>query len=293
MLLDRLHEPGLDDILYHYCSAATLQAILTSRRIRFTDINMLNDAQEVRWAYSVFEEAATRLIKRMDIPPAVPDIDLAFIESVDKYISPIQMIAHPFVACFSTEGDSLGQWRAYGDNGRGFAIGFRATALTALPVTLLKVEYERELQVREMMQAIIATYMHRHDGSASDAEFMMDCSLIATYMVALKHPSFSYENEVRCVHVVNVENTVGCLRFVDPGGVVSGVDVDGEPIGFQVRDNHLTAFLDLPLKASDTAFIREILLGPKNASLWGNVQLFLGSCGLRSARLRKSDVPYR
>jgi Protein of unknown function (DUF2971) len=295
MLLDRLYSPGKDDVLYHYCSAATLQAILSSGRVRFGDINMLNDSQEFRWGYSVFEEAATRLIKRDRIPEQVPNIDGAFIDSIDQHISPIQLVAHPFVACFSSEWNSLPQWRMYGDDGRGFALGFRASALCRMPVTMLKVEYDREQQVLEMIQAIVATHARRHQSNLSDQEFMFDCQMIATYMVAFKHSAFAYENEIRCVHVVNVKRTDTQIRFVDPGGVSAGTDVSGETIGFQVLENHLAAFLDIriPTFEDGSGFLSEIVVGPKNGSVPGNVQLFLGACGLPMAKLRYSDAPYR
>jgi hypothetical protein len=41
----------------------------------------------------------------------------------------IEDVAHYFVCCFSAAGDDLGQWRAYSDNGRGYALGFDAHAL--------------------------------------------------------------------------------------------------------------------------------------------------------------------
>jgi hypothetical protein len=75
MLLDRLYVPPLGAVLYHYCSASTLQKILESRRLRFTDVNMLNDVQEARCGYSMFEEAATRLLKRVDLPSTAPQVD--------------------------------------------------------------------------------------------------------------------------------------------------------------------------------------------------------------------------
>ena len=33
-------------------------------------------------------------------------------------------VAHYFVCSFSSNGDHLGQWRAYAANGRGYAVGF-------------------------------------------------------------------------------------------------------------------------------------------------------------------------
>jgi hypothetical protein len=41
----------------------------------------------------------------------------------------IEAAAHFFVSCFSAAGDDLGQWRAFADNGRGFALGFDAELL--------------------------------------------------------------------------------------------------------------------------------------------------------------------
>jgi hypothetical protein len=41
----------------------------------------------------------------------------------------IEDVAHYFVCSFSEAGDDLGQWRAYADNGRGYALGFDAHLL--------------------------------------------------------------------------------------------------------------------------------------------------------------------
>src|SRR5207249_617389 len=98
-------------------------------------------------------------------------------------------------------------------------------------------------------------------------------------MIAFKHSAFAYEKEVRCVHVVNEERTSTHARFVDLGGVSGDAEVPGESVGFEIRENHLSAFLDLPLPKSSAdggGFLAEIVVGPKNGSLPGNVQLFLG-----------------
>jgi Protein of unknown function (DUF2971) len=41
----------------------------------------------------------------------------------------IPRVAHLFMCSFSSRGDDLGQWRAYADNGRGYALGFDSKAL--------------------------------------------------------------------------------------------------------------------------------------------------------------------
>jgi hypothetical protein len=86
MLLSRILDPNEDQILYHYCSAGTLRAILESKTIRFSDINMMNDFQEARWGYAAFEEAATRIINRKDLPEEIPLMGKQFFDSVDEIL---------------------------------------------------------------------------------------------------------------------------------------------------------------------------------------------------------------
>jgi len=297
MLMNRLYEPSEDDVLYHYCSAATFQAIAMTRTIRFTDINMLNDASESLWAYSIFEEAATRLITRKGLPESAPTIDKAFVEKIDEVVSPIQLIAHPFLASFSLEPDLLGQWRAYADDGRGFALGFRARALQReLPATFLRVLYDKELQVKEMMAALAAIFLrHQEQDEAKAATFLEDCVLLATFMTALKHPAFQDEKELRAVHVVNIRPQGKLAKFVDPGGTHRGEErAPGKPVQFQVRDNHLVAFSDASYgDPGDNNPLAQLVLGPRNHSAAGNLALFLGGLGFTDIAVRRSTAPYR
>ena len=110
-------------------------------------------------------------------------------------------------------------------------------------------------------------------------------------MIAFKNPVFQHENEIRCVHAVNVDMQGDLKRFVDRGGTARGIkDIPGETIGFKVRDNHFVPHLDLPFDASVVA---EIIWGPKNHSESGNMELFLGGLGISNVKFRKSKVPYR
>jgi len=295
--MDRLYNPSDDDVLYHYCSAATFQAIATVGTIRFTDINMLNDASESLWAYSIFEEAATRLITRKGLLESAPIIDKTFVDKIDEIVSPIQLIAHPFLACFSLEPDLLGQWRAYADDGRGFALGFGARALQReLPATFLRVLYDRELQVKEMMAAIVSIFLrHQEHDDANHATFFEDCVLLATFMTAFKHPAFLDEKEVRAVHVVNIRPHGKLAKFVDPGGIHHrDQNAPGNPVQFQVRNNHLVAFTDASFgDPGDGNPLEQLVLGPQNHSTPGNLALFLGGLGFTDIAVSSSNAPYR
>ena len=297
MLMSRIYLPTEEETIFHYCSAETMQAIATFGTLRFTDINMQNDEQEVLWAYSIFEEAATRLIKRSGVNNTTPEISISFIESIDSIISHIQLIAHPFISCFSLNGDLLGQWHAYADDGKGFAVGFNANSLTnQLPVTFLRVLYNKEEQVKEMMTAICAIYLNLESSEINQKKnFFEDCALLGTYMTALKHPSFAEEAEIRAVHAVRVKPQEKLAKFVSNGGIINSTErVEPAEINFQVRNNHLTAYTDINFSPKDFPTpIKELILGPKNHSNLGNLQLFFGGLSYGDISLSKSEVPYR
>jgi len=74
MLVSRLLEPSADDIFYHYCSTETFHAICEWKTVRFSDINMMNDFQEARWSYRIFEQAATELLNSKTIAAQYPKL---------------------------------------------------------------------------------------------------------------------------------------------------------------------------------------------------------------------------
>lgn len=297
MLMNRLFKPKGAQCLYHYCSAESFLAILESGRLRFSDINMLNDATEHRWGYSVFEEAATRLIKRIDVPGTVPEMNIPFFDAVDEILSNGQLIAHPFISCLSLDANSLDQWRKYADDGRGYAIGFLASSLQRMPISLLEVSYDREVQVKEMMAALIAVHSRSSPPELPlKGDAAQDVALISAYMTAFKHPSFASEREVRCLHAVSLEGIKDGYRFVDPqtaAGTESGVASENS-VAFTTRGGALTAHIDLPFTASDGSCpIVEVATGPKNPTAIGNAFLFLGSQGHTDVSVRPSGLPYR
>ena len=294
MLMGRLFEPTADQFVYHYCSAESFQAILESGKLRFTDINMLNDSTEHRWGYSIFEKAATRLIKRTGISERVPTMPMEFFDAVDQVLSQGQVITHPFISCLSLDGNSLDQWRKYADDGRGYAIGFKASALRRLPISLLRVSYDVEEQVREMMAALVALHSRAPELPLRGVAFE-DAGLMSAFMTALKHPSFQSEQEVRCLRAISLEEVGSNFSFVDRGGRErDGGDFPGERVCYATRAGSLTAHVDIPytLPAKECPIV-EVALGPKNGTGLGNVFLFLGSLGHASIRVRPSNLPYR
>jgi len=296
MLQSRIFEPSKEQIIYHYCSAETLMAILEYQKIRFSDINMTNDYQEALWGYAAFERAAGQLIHDKELPSNFQNIEESFADEVDKILHTLPLSMHSFISCFSLEKDSLSQWRAYAEDGKGFAIGFKAEALQdVMPVTLLEVEYNREKQIEEMMAALNSIYNSCDgDPEKNRNKFNQQCILLGNYNIAFKHHAFKDEKEIRCLHAVDVVLSETEMRFVDAGGISQGKEVEGEEIQFQMRNSALTAFFDMPFyKGKGALPISEIVIGPRSHTSVNNLKFYLSSMGHNDVEIIGSEAPYR
>jgi hypothetical protein len=109
----RLESQSPPPTIYHYTNEAGLKGILESGTIWLTDIFNLNDPSELSHGFS---QAVNIMNGRADDGP--PESKL-FAKQFSAFGTQggIQSSAHYFVASFSADGDELGQWRAYADNG--------------------------------------------------------------------------------------------------------------------------------------------------------------------------------
>lgn len=108
----------------------------------------MNDAQELHYARKVAARVAARLLKVQTsiagkngaaLLGAVADESYRYWEW-DRY----------FIVCFTENGDQLSQWRAYANDGLGYAVGFRSSAHWSTgftrPVLLERVIYDETEQ---------------------------------------------------------------------------------------------------------------------------------------------------
>lgn len=298
MLLNRIRssEDDNNNLVYHYCSTQTFLSIIQNKTIRFSDANMLNDAEEGIWGYKIFIEAVNRFLKKEGIPEGFPAIPKDFFDEIDKIWSSFQLRLMNFIACFSTDGDSLSQWRAYADDGRGFAIGFKLKELHRLPVKVLDVLYDRDTQINEMT-AILASIYTVHIKSKSDYssdDLFTECALLAATSIALKNPAWRDEKEVRIQHIVDVNIEESRWTLSDKGGIGDGKEVAGQSIGFQARNSAIVPFFDMPFELSNEHQpIQEIVLGPRCSNGPGNIMFALGNSGYQNIRLRVAGSAYR
>jgi Protein of unknown function (DUF2971) len=112
-------------VLYHYTDDAGLAGIIKSGRLWFSDIFALNDPSELRHGLSI----AINLLKTRATARRPEIATFASMFERFELDAGIEEAGHFFICCFSADGDDLGQWRAYADNGQGFALGFDTESL--------------------------------------------------------------------------------------------------------------------------------------------------------------------
>lgn len=123
-LIDNQIELPPQTSLYQYTNEAGLRGILQSGTIWMSDIFTMNDTSEVRHACS---QALQLLQQRAENGHPVIKMLAEGLSRFNRAAIPI--LANFYIGCFTTNGDDLGQWRAYGDDGHGFALGFDASLL--------------------------------------------------------------------------------------------------------------------------------------------------------------------
>ena len=124
-----VHQREVPGTLYHYTSGSAVTAILESNEIWASSVHHLNDSREFAHAISL---TRTRIQKFVSAHEGNEDQkrNCELIQFLSTRIEAVSSI-NIFVASFSTDGDSLSQWRAYCSDGPGFGLGFDVPTLEA------------------------------------------------------------------------------------------------------------------------------------------------------------------
>jgi hypothetical protein len=280
--------------IYHYTNSAGLLGILESGNVRLTNMFGLNDPSELRHGVSHACEILTR--EAQDGHPAAKIFAQNFSALKDQGV---EASAHFFVACFSRDGDDLGQWRAYGDNGQGFAIGFDGGLLeqafvkhtdghvsgnATFPVTYNDVVLQ-SLQQKMVKEAIplIAMPAGRSLSNAAINEFMKELSVhlsvpVIRAAIFFKHEAYKNEQEYRFLQIRGIDQTTDDLKR-------------------WARRHSLIRFAEFDWKTKDQSALREIIVGPAAdesvARSFARECLRVGGFDPERVVVRPSRIPYR
>jgi hypothetical protein len=173
--------------LYHYCSLDSMGKIIQSNSLHLSNAKYLNDRREFRQILDEILPALERYSSETLTPEALFDYA-------------------PFVFCLSEEPDDLYQWRAYGDGGKGVAIGFDSSDFPFVGRTI-PVLYDKnkiDFFVNELDEKLSLLFGNP-EFEYQDDERLKDIipfELIETAILfgaGFKHESFSNEKEHRLV----------------------------------------------------------------------------------------------
>jgi hypothetical protein len=142
------------DILYHYTDQDGLLGIIKNREIWASHHQCLNDTQEFLHAKSLIGKV---------IDERKSGVDCETLNLLDEMKSTLEGVrgneeVNLFVASFSENGDSLSQWRAYGGQAAGFALGFNGPEIKRIlpqKFNLVRCIYEAAKQ-QEVAEALVS-----------------------------------------------------------------------------------------------------------------------------------------
>jgi hypothetical protein len=253
---DERHRPA--GLLYHYCDANALLNILSNRRGWATSTKYMNDSTEL---LSLFDNLKTYTDGRRSTPAGevLADIVDFYLLTVDTRQS--QTIGGDrFACCFSEKGDLLSQWRAYGNNGRGYAIGFDPGSFRDL------VHPEKpKMDLRKI------TYGEANKRSLVDALFDLFSPQVAAYLDVLDSTGFGQQSARNwlsmrfgeCLFQLNEE--VKHPAFVEEAEWRLYAN-DPYVRKFRVSADRIVPYVELDLASSEDSKImpiREIVIGPR------------------------------
>lgn len=271
--------------LFHYTTSAGLRGITATGTLRLCDLFTMNDPTEmrhgVRYVVNALQEAAAKGHRAAKL------FAWQFAEHLNQNL---ERISRQFVTCFTPVGDDLGQWRAYGENGKGFAIGFDGPKMEAafheLPhlngtfavnyrVDLLREAAEKI--VHEALKVLEFPTGRKYDGPTISAflqALSVETSNAILYTAMLfKHPAYSVEREYRFHHVRPMDDEHG------------------------IRTNGTRSYIELPWKSKNANRLTHVILGPatekEEARRFVECCLAAGGIEPREIKIELSTIPYR
>jgi hypothetical protein len=249
------------EILYHYTTIDAMMSIAKDRKIWATSISYLNDSSEGDHLLGMIRRRLPALLKKHSFDDSVLE-RLSYTDT--------ELEDRPFIASFSTERNSLPQWRSYCPNGNGVAIGFRVASLPqgilwkkAEPsaivfITLEKVDYKPVSDELPIIDSEIAELVAQVDERLSSSEGCTipersghedDFRAVAQIAACKrKHHSFRNEHEYRLI--------VGPMFTKAPD------------LQFRPARSTLVPYIEISIPTAD--FIAEVVIGPS-----GNTELSL------------------
>jgi hypothetical protein len=273
--------------LYHYTDGRGLKGIIESQTIWFTDYRHLNDPSELSYGIEKARDLMHQAATGADV------YGRAFLECLSDMLS---LTKFPrlefFIASFSRERNELGQWRAYADNGLGYALGIQASVLDDLEGFVSPVFYCPTKILNRHSLAIDKALAIFQNAVGADPLLMGDADLfdqfIQTYCRAIlasvliwncltsKHKAYDREQEVRLIIMGHRDKLTPRIKT-------------------RLRGSEIVPYIAQPLALRGPEAIFEIVTGPAaGADAERTIRTMLRSFSADDrVPIEPSGIPYR
>lgn len=261
---------GATGVLYHYTTRAGLEGILRDGGLRATYRGRMNDRQEFTYARQVIDEVFNEIRERPEIPSVTMRLMDECLVNLDHNPSDSHYSVRAFCSCLTVCRDQESQWRAYAEQGKGFALGLDLFEMARIQKVQLEnglpwmiampVLYDRDSQ-RDLIGGIVERaisdmkrFKANFSTKAEDLTIFYRrilhaaVTILVTCIDFVKHPKWEVEREVRIVS--------------DPN------DGTFDVRGVQYRGGYGVPFLfhDLRDPATGRLPLNEISIGPNSIS---------------------------
>jgi hypothetical protein len=276
-------------IIFHYTDDIGLRGILETGTLWLNDIFHLNDPSELRYSCNPYSDdfmTAAEADERLAIQEFSGNL-------AEKLQNEIPQIANIFSLSFSEAGNDLAQWRAYADNGRGYAMGFDAHELeqafgkARLGYMTFPVRYsKRELrhihrEIRDEARPLITIHRGKDMTSEAKIEYLNTLLKIVGWevlrvAVLFKHAAYCNEQEYRF------------LELCEAGAVPD--------IEYRARRYTLIRYKAFDWRSVVPDSLKQIVVGPASADsekAWQFADECLRLYHAGTVEISRSRIPYR
>lgn len=274
-------------IMFHYTNDIGLKGIINSGNLWLTDMFSLNDPSELQYGYSV---AADILAAKAKGDTFAEHFAAQFGINLKNAF---QDQIHFFCCSFSKVGNNLGQWRAYANDGNGFAIGFDCAKLQPKFISgpssaAFPMNYDGKLLHKTHTKLIEKFFPHLSGHNSLNPQCPEEVQKYGSLYKALmipalraslhfKHLAYWDEREYRFMKIQNID--------------------DSSKIKSRSRNYQLIKYMEFDWKSAGPDVLKKIVIGP--AADFEKSKRFAEDClceagiDVASVEIRQSDIPYK
>lgn len=290
--------------IFHYCHQDTLKDIINSKRLRFSDIEHLNDTTEFEEAVRILRVAVVRkkallgnelysILTNKDVfneiisysqrYPFYPPIN------ENRDIDSVKPICRVYTCSFSMDGDLLSMWNYYAKGSDGISINFteledHIKTTENVKIVWGKIWYTEEDKrqcIEALLEDVMTLFSEIPDKKCrEDMVQAVLISVINNMRIFMKHDKFKGEEEYRAALII-------------PEEVINKNEL---PVGYKQgtfkRENTDIPCIDIPF---DLENISNIFVNPYGDfdSINADLEDWLQKQNMNAIKIWKSNIPMR